>query len=58
MSDAAHKTHPDELQSDLDLLVEMAREPQRDAAAIHRQLESLKAKLDSFLHERGIHAGG
>ncbi len=53
-----HKTHPDELQSDLDLLVEMAREPQRDAAAVHRQLESLKAKLDSFLHKRGIHARG
>jgi predicted nucleotidyltransferase len=58
MSDAAQKTHPEELQSDLDLLVEMAREPHRDAEAVHRHLESLKSKLDKFIHERGIHAGG
>ena len=57
MSDPSHKTHPDELQSDLDLLVEMTREPKRDAQAIHRHLESLKSKLDNFIHERGAHAG-
>lgn len=56
MPDPSQKTHPDELQSDLDLLVEMTREPKRDAQAIHRHLESLKAKLDNFIHER-IHAG-
>jgi hypothetical protein len=32
--------------------------PKQDAQAIHRHLESLKSKLDKFLHERGIHAGG
>ncbi len=58
MSDAAQQTHPEELQSDLDLLVEMAREPKRDAEAIHRHLESLKAKLDKFIHERGVHHDG
>ncbi len=58
MPDSAEKTHPEELQSDLDLLVEMAREPKRDAAAIHRHLESLKSKLDKFIHERGVHHDG
>lgn len=51
-------TQPEELQSDLTLLIEMAKEPRRDAEAIHRHLESLKSKLDAFLHERGIHAHG
>jgi hypothetical protein len=51
-------THPEELQSDLDLLVEMAREPKRDAAAIRRHVESLKSKLDKFIHERGVHNDG
>jgi macrodomain Ter protein organizer (MatP/YcbG family) len=56
MPDASEKTHPHELQSDLDLLVEMAKEPRRDEEAIHRHLESLKAKLDKFIHERRAHA--
>jgi len=58
MSDAPQKPHPDELQSDLDLLVEMAKEPRRDEQAIRRHLESLKTKLDKFVHDRGSHAGG
>ena len=52
------KTHPEELQSDLDLLIEMAREPRQDEEAIRRHLESLKGKLDKFMHERRSHAGG
>jgi hypothetical protein len=55
MPDPSQKTHPDELQSDLDLLIEMTREPKRDGQAIHRHLQSLKAKLDDFVHER-VHA--
>ena len=58
MSDSAQQTHPEELQSDIDLLVEMAREPKRDAEAIRRHVEALKAKLDKFIHERGVHPGG
>jgi hypothetical protein len=58
MSDSAQKTHPEELQSDLDLLVEMAKEPQRDAAALRRHVQSLKGKLDKFIHERGVHPDG
>jgi hypothetical protein len=57
MPDASHRLHPDELQSDLDLFVEMAQEPKRDAQAIQRHLESLKTKLDRFAHERGSSTG-
>jgi hypothetical protein len=56
MAEAAH-THPDDLQSDLTLLVEMAREPRRDEEALRRHLESLKGKLDKFIHESGTGTG-
>lgn len=58
MPDASQQTHPDELQSDLDLLIEMAKEPRRDEQAIRRHLESLKTKLDKFIHEKRTHSGG
>ena len=58
MPDASEKTHAHELQSDLDRLVEMAKEPKQDEQAIHRHLESLKAKLDKFIHERRADAHG
>lgn len=58
MPEASEKTHPHELQSDLDLLVEMARDGRHDEEAIHRHLESLKAKLDKFIHERHEHTHG
>lgn len=51
-------THPDDLQSDLTLLVEMTREPKRDEEAIRRHLESLKSKLDSFVHDKASHTNG
>lgn len=57
MADDSHDTHPHDLQSDLDLLVEMAKEPRRDEQAIQRHLASLKAKLDKFVHERASHSG-
>lgn len=58
MTDASHRLHPDELQSDLDLLVEMAHEPKQDAESIRRHAESLKAKLDKFVHEHASSSGG
>jgi hypothetical protein len=58
MSDGPEKPRPHELQSDLDLLIEMAKEPRQDAQAIHRGLESLKSKLDKFIHEKSSHADG
>jgi predicted nucleotidyltransferase len=58
MTEGSQRPHPHELQSDLDLLVEMAKEPRHDAEAIHRHLESLKTKLDKFVHETTHHGGG
>lgn len=58
MAEAPQDTHhPDELRSDLDLLIEMARDAKHDQQAIHRHLESLKTKLDTFIH-KGTHSGG
>lgn len=56
MADDSHGTHPHDLQSDLDLLVEMTKEPRKDEEAIQRHLASLKAKLDKFVHQRTTHS--
>jgi hypothetical protein len=58
MADASQDTHPDELRSDLDLLVEMVKDGRQDQQAIHRHLESLKTKLDKFIHRKGTASGG
>ncbi len=58
MADASQDTHPHELQSDLDLLVGMVTDAKHDEQAVLRQLESLKAKLDGFVHEKGTSSGG
>jgi cell division septum initiation protein DivIVA len=57
MPDASQKPHPHELQSDLDLLIEMAKEPKRDEEAIRRHVHSLKEKLDHFTHREGTRSG-
>jgi hypothetical protein len=58
MAEASRDTHPDEIRSDLDVLIEMAKGVEHDEQAIHRQLESLKTKLDKFVHEKRTHSGG
>jgi hypothetical protein len=58
MAEASKDTHPDELRSDLDLLVEMVKDAKQDEQAILRHLESLKTKLDKFIHKRRTDAGG
>jgi hypothetical protein len=58
MAEAAQDTHPDELQSDLDLLVDMVKDAKHDEQAVRRHLESLKTKLDTFVHSKGAHSGG
>ncbi len=58
MAEASRDTHPDEIRSDLDVLIEMAKYVDRDEQAVHRQLESLKSKLDKFIHEKRSHSGG
>ena len=58
MAEASQDTHPDELRSDLDLLIEMAKNVEHDEQAIHRHLELLKTKLDKFIHKKGTDSGG
>jgi hypothetical protein len=58
MAEASQRTNPDELRSDLDLLIEMAKDAEHDEQAIRRHLESLKTKLDHFVHKGGTHSGG
>jgi hypothetical protein len=53
-----HGAHPDELRSDLDLLIQMAKDVEHDEDAIHHHLESLKSKLDEFIHRRRTKSGG
>jgi predicted ArsR family transcriptional regulator len=57
MADASKDTNPDELRSDLDVLIEMAKDVEHDEQAIRRHLESLKTKLDKFIHKRRTHSG-
>lgn len=58
MAEAPHGTEPDELRSDLDVLIEMAKDVEHDEQAIRGHLESLKAKLDKFVHKGRAHSGG
>jgi hypothetical protein len=58
MAEGSRDTHhPEELQSDLDLLVQMVKDGREDEAFIRRHLESLKQKLDAFVH-RGLKSRG
>ncbi len=58
MAEGSQDTHPDELRSDLDLLIEMAKDVEHDQQAINRHLESLKTKLDGFVHRKASQSGG
>ncbi len=58
MAEASKDTNPDELRSDLDVLIEMAKDVEHDERVIRQHAESLKAKLDRFIHKRGAHSGG
>jgi hypothetical protein len=58
MAEASKDTHPDELRSDLDVLIEMAKDVEHDERAIRGHLESLKTKLDKFVHKQRTHSGG
>jgi hypothetical protein len=58
MAEGSHDTHPDELRSDLDVLIEMAKDVEHDEEVIHRHLTSLKTKLDNFVHKQRTHSSG
>jgi hypothetical protein len=49
MAEAAQDPHPDELYSDLNVLVEMVKDAKHDEEVVLRHLESLKTKLDKFI---------
>jgi len=58
MAEAPQDTHPDELRSDLDVMIEMANDLKKNEQFIERHVESLKSKLDKFIDEKRTHAGG
>lgn len=57
MPEASQDPHPDELQSDLELMIEMIKDARHDEEAIRRHWESLKTKLERFIHQRGGGSG-
>lgn len=58
MAEGSQDPHQNELYSDLDMLIEASRSADRDVEKVHRMLESLKAKLDKFVHSTRSHSGG
>jgi hypothetical protein len=58
MAEGSQDPHPDELYSDLDMLVDASKRADRDVEKLHQMLESLKAKLDKFVHSSRSHSGG
>ncbi len=55
MAEASQDADKDEIYSDLDLLIDMVKDAKRDEQAIVRHLESLKTKLDNFVHPSRSH---
>jgi hypothetical protein len=58
MAEASQDVHQDEIYSDLDLLVDMVKDANHDEQAILRHVESLKTKLDKFVHARASRSAG
>jgi hypothetical protein len=58
MAEGSQDPHQKELYSDLDMLIDASKAADRDVEKVHRMLESLKAKLDKFVHSTRSHAGG
>lgn len=58
MAEGSQDPHRNELYSDLDMLIEASKAADRDGEKVHRMLESLKVKLDKFVHSTRSHSGG
>lgn len=58
MAEDSQHAHTEDIYSDLDVLVEMAKDSKKDEQAIERHLESLKAKIEKLIHRQGSHSGG
>jgi hypothetical protein len=57
MAEASKDPHPDELRSDLDVLIEMVKDAKQDQQVIHRHFDALSAKLHTFVHKHGTQSG-
>jgi hypothetical protein len=57
MAEGSQDPHPNELYSDLDMLVEASRNADRDVEKVQQMLDSLKTKLDKFVHSARSHSG-
>jgi hypothetical protein len=57
MAEDSKAPHPDELYTDLDMLVDASKRTDHDAEKLHEMLASLKAKLDHFVHHSRSHSG-
>lgn len=57
MAEAPQDTNPDELRSDLDMLIDMVNDAKHDEQAVLRHLESMKTKLDGFIHRHRAESG-
>jgi hypothetical protein len=57
MAEGSQDPNPNELYSDLDMLIEASRHADHDVEKVHQMLESLKTKLDKFVHSKRSHSG-
>jgi hypothetical protein len=58
MAEGSQDPHPDELYSDLDMLVDASKRTDRDVEKLHEMLASLKTKLDKYVHSSRSDSGG
>jgi hypothetical protein len=58
MAEEPQDPHPDEIYSDLNVLIEMAADAKHDEQAVLRALESLKTKLDRYVHKSRTQSRG
>ena len=57
MAEGPQDPHPRELYSDLDVLIDASKRADHDVEKLHEMLESLKTKLDKFVHTSRSHSG-
>jgi hypothetical protein len=58
MTEGPQVPHPNELYSDLDVLIDASKRADHDVEKLHEMLESFKKKLDKFVHSSRRHSGG
>ena len=58
MAEGSQDPHPDELYSDLNVLIDASNRGDHDIDKLHEMLESFKTKLERFVHSSRSHSGG